>query len=157
MSKRAHELASRSELRIVKSREGYLVHCIAHTSEAIVPADALQQVKYVATGNASPRLWAALRTVFTELRVLTLDAVHLAMVYEYATYRRRTAGSAFLRAVLARFSARPASQVMPLSLGPVFAGGTCREFNSREVLLRGLLRACSMSNASAKRHCGVRT
>lgn len=117
----------------------------------MLPNEARRQVKHVATDNASPKLWAALRTLLPQLRTLTLDTVHLAMVYEYATFRRRTAGSTFLRAILARFSAHPEAEEPPPSLGPVFAGGSCREYNSREILLRSLLRTCSMSRETANR------
>jgi hypothetical protein len=70
--------------------------------------------------------------------MLCLDTVHLAMVYEYATWHKRTEGSAFLRLIMCKFLVRghglPAStwgepfdgkDVRPLSVeeDPLEVGG----------------------------------
>ena len=38
--------------------------------------------------------------------MLCLDIVHLAMVYEYATWHKRTEGSSFLRLIMCKFLVR---------------------------------------------------
>ena len=50
-------------------------------------------VRHVACDNPSSKLFDALTTIFPNLQTMALDAVHLPIVYEYATWRQRTAGS----------------------------------------------------------------
>ena len=61
-------------------------------------------MKYVFSDEPSHRLWTALREVFPMLRILALDPVHLPLVYEYATWRKRTTGSRLLRVIMGKFS-----------------------------------------------------
>lgn len=51
------------------------------------------QVTSVASDQPSGSLFAALQTAFPNLALLSLDPVHLAMVYEQCHYRKSTAGS----------------------------------------------------------------
>ena len=50
--------------------------------------EALAQVQYVASDNASDKMMDALKRVCPNIICLCLDTVHLPMVYEYASYRR---------------------------------------------------------------------
>ena len=61
-------------------------------------------VKHVACDNPSAKLFDALTTIFPNLQTMALDAVHLPIVYEYATWRKRTAGSRYLRRIMAKFT-----------------------------------------------------
>ena len=64
------------------------------------------QVRYIATDNPSKQMWRETRQTFPNLFCLCLDPVHLPMVYEYSTFKRRTKGSCLLRAIMTKFSQR---------------------------------------------------
>ena len=95
----------------VKGRTGAVLAMIpmsAETSEVVTKAlsdnmsvIAKQQVKFVFCDNASPKLLTHLSTIFPVLETLALDPVHLPIVYEYSTWRKRTPGSIFLRTIMA--------------------------------------------------------
>ena len=59
---------------------------------------ALLQVRYLATDNPSPKLFRELKEICPNLSCLSLDPVHLAIVYEYAQWGKKTAGSKASRA-----------------------------------------------------------
>jgi hypothetical protein len=72
----------------------YCQECLPHAARF--------QIKYVSTDNPSHCMWHSLQQVLPNLRLLCLDVVHLAMVYEHATWRKKTPGSRFLRSVMRR-------------------------------------------------------
>jgi hypothetical protein len=65
---------------------------------------ARQQVRFLFCDNASRKLYNTLASIFPLLETLALDPVHLPIVYEYATWRKRTPGSLFLRTIMAKFN-----------------------------------------------------
>ena len=67
-------------------------------------SQAREQVKYIFSDEPSHHLWALFQPAFPALQVLCLDPLHLAIVYEYATWRKRTAGSKLLRIIVGKFS-----------------------------------------------------
>ena len=78
-----------------------------HLQEAFLrnlPQAALDQVQCVAKDAPSSLMFSLLRSIMPNLQCLCLDPVHLAIKYEYATGRRRTKGSASLRACLGKFN-----------------------------------------------------
>ena len=63
--------------------------------------------------------------------MLCLDTVHLAMVYEYATWHKRTEGSTFLRMIMCKFLVR--GQGLPANTwGEPFDGKACRPLSVEE-------------------------
>ena len=59
---------------------------ITHALETALPEDGRAQVIYVSTDDPSMSMLTSLKTILPNLRMLCLDATHLAMVYEYATW-----------------------------------------------------------------------
>jgi hypothetical protein len=53
-----------------------------------LPAKGLAQVKNVFSDDPSGLMWSSLQLICPALKHLCLDPVHLAIVYEYATWRR---------------------------------------------------------------------
>ena len=65
---------------------------------------ARQQVKYIFTDSPSQKLWSELSKVLPILEALCLDPVHLAITYEYSTWRAMYAyGSLALLQLLVSF------------------------------------------------------
>ena len=89
--------------------------------DCIVPADAVDQVRFVTTDNASVGMHDALSKRYPNYEFMTLDPVHLVIVYKYSTWRRATQGSRMLSMIMGRFSSTigiPSSE----SLGLPFKG-----------------------------------
>jgi hypothetical protein len=85
-----------------------MIPMAAETAEDVTTAlsdnmsdTAKQQVQFIFCDNASPKLLTTLSTIFPVLETLALDPVHLPIVYEYSTWRKRTPGSIFLRIIMA--------------------------------------------------------
>ncbi|CAE7810254.1 unnamed protein product [Symbiodinium sp. CCMP2592] len=78
-----------------------------------LPARGLQQVQCVASDCASVKLYTNVRRILPNLQCMTLDPVHLPIVYEnlgffdkeYATWRKKTAGAVCLRKIMSKFNA----------------------------------------------------
>jgi hypothetical protein len=60
---------------------------IAEALRDVLPADGRSQVLFVSTDDPSGALLEALHDIMPNLKAICLDATHLAMVYEYATWR----------------------------------------------------------------------
>ena len=78
---------------------------------------ALFQVRYLATDNPSPKLFRELKEICPNLSCLSLDPVHLAIVYEYAQWGKKTAGSKVLRCLLHKMN-QVAPNMRSSSWGP---------------------------------------
>jgi hypothetical protein len=59
---------------------------ISYAIRTTLPEAGRAQVLYVSTDDPSPALFTSLKEVFPNLKTLCLDATHIAMVYEYATW-----------------------------------------------------------------------
>jgi hypothetical protein len=134
---------------VLNALRGVCVCVCLHCQEKITPA-ACAQVQHVDADNPSGRMWAALRGLFPQLITLSLDTVHLAMAYEFSTYRRRTPGSRFLRLIMSRFHARGVA-TRPGQWNTPFTGNESRPLTRVEEHLREQLRARSMSKSMAER------
>ena len=73
---------------------------VAFALQSALSEMARAQVRYVMSDSPSLKLLQALKAVFPNLSGLALDPVHLAIVYEYAQWRKRTPGSKLLRELL---------------------------------------------------------
>jgi hypothetical protein len=63
--------------------------------------------------------------------MLCLDTVHLAMVYEYSTWHKKTPGSRFLRRIMAKFCVRGEGLTAD-TWGEPFDGTGCRPLSVEE-------------------------
>ena len=61
---------------------------IAQTARASLSSESLAQMQHVFSDDPSPHLWTELSDVMPNLKSISLDSTHLAIVYEYATWRR---------------------------------------------------------------------
>ena len=63
-------------------------------------AEQLHSVRYVGTDSPSEKLFTQLRNICPNLRALMLDPIHLAIVYEYGFWNKKSSGSKQLRRIL---------------------------------------------------------
>lgn len=82
-------------------------------------ATSLAMTRFVAVECPSNSLWVALRKVLPNVDILSLDAMHLPIVYEYGFWRKRTKGSHALRRIMTKFTPRVHPASLP-ELGPPF-------------------------------------
>ena len=73
---------------------------VVQAIEQSLSQEALNQVKYISTDSPSAKLFQDLRAICPNLQCLCLDPVHLAIVYEYAQWGKRSPGSKVLRCLL---------------------------------------------------------
>ena len=111
---------------------------------------AKQQVKFVATDSPSPLLWNSLRPVLPNIQIMSLDPVHLAIVYEYSTWKKRSPGSTFLRLILRKLTAYDAT-LSERAWGPVYCGDAARPLSREENTYRDQILNRDMSAARATR------
>ena len=106
-------------------------------------------MNFVHVDDPSQRLHDGLLGIFPNLRVVALDPTHLPIVYEYATWRKRTEGSRLLRCIMAKFSKIDAG-VSANAWGPIFKGADARPLDRQEELSRDKILNCSMAHARAQ-------
>ena len=150
-----HGSASVNRVITVRGRTGAVVAIFGAPGEAAedlqqglekhVSSEALHQVLYVATDAPSYKLFSTLKTIMPNLVALTLDPVHLAMHYESASGRKKTAGSAALRRCMAKFNASQASNA-----GGMFFTKDPSPLSSAEKTLQDQILDGSMTEAKAR-------
>lgn len=123
---------------------------VADELSANIPANAREQVLTIFTDDPSEHFYTELKLCFPNLQNLCLDITHLAMVYEYGTWRKRTPGSKMLRAVLHKFSVVDRLAALS-SWGPVFLGGDARQLDVAESKARQRILDGSMPKWQAER------
>ncbi len=109
----------------------------------------LQQVRFVSSDDPSALLFDGLRGILPNLEILSLDPTHLAMVYEYATWRRKTDGSKLLRRIMAKF-ARHNPILSAATWGPPYDGVRDVRLTRAEELSRSKVSPGSMPLARAR-------
>eukprot|EP00969_Alexandrium_andersonii_P059566 2622836-Alexandrium_andersonii.AAC.1 len=113
-----------------------------------LPEGARGQVRFAACDNASASLVSGLQGVLPGLEMLALDPVHLAIVYEYSTWRKKTPGSIMPRRIMAKLTAiDPAKNGQ--AWGDAFNGRCCAEPRRREQTFREQVLDRSMPIAHA--------
>ena len=110
-----------------------------------------EQVKYIFSDDPSRRLWLALQNIFPNAEALALDPIHLPIVYEYATWRKRTPGSRLLRSIVGKFS-KVCADMSRNAWGSMFCGVGERPFDSEELLARERILSSAMPKRRAA-HC----
>lgn len=93
---------------------------------AALPLRARQLVRFVSSDLASGLLWRSLQGIFPNLEALCLDPVHLPIVYEYSTWKKRSPGSRFLRMIMNKFNKRD-STLDPAIWGDVQTGDDAKD------------------------------
>ncbi|CAJ1387393.1 unnamed protein product [Effrenium voratum] len=115
-----------------------------------LPPDALSQINFVACDNPSNFLKERLHEVCPNLQMVSLDPVHLAFAWEYSTWKKRTAGSRALRAVLSKLSQRDPARGAD-AWGEVYHGSSAFELTAAEEVYRDNIRHSSMPIQTARR------
>jgi len=100
-------------------------------------------VEFASSDNASGLLFSELKRTFPSLRILNLDPVHLAISYEYATWRKKTAGSWAVRRIMAKFD-RADFTADENAWGAPHGGGECTAATNEEVAFRKLIQNSKM-------------
>jgi len=107
-----------------------------------------QTVRFLFTDDPSEKLYAGLKDVLPNLEVVACDTTHLAMTYEYATWRKRTEGSRLLRRIMAKFN-RHDPGVDAAAWGPPFNGSGESPLDRAEELCRERILDGSMPQGRA--------
>ena len=110
---------------------------------------AFQQIRYMATDQPSPKLQQWLSARCANFICLCLDPIHLAIVYEYAQWNKKTSGSKMLRALLSKILAVDGGHTYA-DWGPYFNGSNANPLNKAEESMREKILQCSMSEKQAK-------
>ncbi len=95
----------------------------------------LQQIRYVSSDEPSALLLDGLRKVAKNIEIMLLDPTHLAIVYEYATWRKRTPGSKLLRRMMRKF-AQHDSNLDASAWGVPYEGTSEAPLTRQEEMLR---------------------
>jgi hypothetical protein len=123
---------------------------VAATFTSHLSPIALAQVKFVASDSPSLKLFREIKAVCRHLQCISLDPVHLAIVYEYAQWGKKSAGSRVLRHLLKKCGQQGLSKSMD-SWGPFFSGLRPAALSREEEQARQKILDGSMSQARAKR------
>ena len=109
----------------------------------------LAQIEFLATDQPSPKLFSQLRSICASLKCVALDPIHLAIVYEYAHWNKRTAGSRMLRSLLRKVLAIDASKTAK-NWGSMFTGSNPSPLSQDEERARDHIWHRTMPKAEAE-------
>jgi len=150
---------SKRKVLTIKERTGFVVlmkpmrdekdSTIAETMGASMSPASLRQVQQIFCDDPSQNLWQETRNCMPNLMSLSLDTTHLAMVYEYATWRRRTPGSRALRRVMVKFNQVDTS-MRPDTWGSFYTGSGERPLDAEETRLRDAILDGSLGLSRSK-------
>ena len=133
-------------LRGIKSEASAL---IADALSSSFSSSQRLQVSHIASDCPSPEMLANLKAVCPNLKSLSLDAMHIVMVYEQNHNNRSTKGSRWLATVMNKFR-----NVMPdcsaQSWGPMYTGVEQISYTAEEKRLSALIVNKDMSEVEAK-------
>ena len=105
----------------------------------------LKQVRHVAYDSPSEELYGELLAICPNMQSLMLDPVHLAIVYEYGFWNKRSAGSKQLRRILHKCSCRGPNMAAG-TLGCYYDGSISRPLQLEENKYREMILDCSMED-----------
>ena len=127
----------------------------SESSEQIVEAmqhtfteEQLQSVRYVATDSPSEKLLTQLQNICPNLQALMLDPIHLAIVYEYGFWNKKSSGSKQLRRILRKCIAVDAS-LDKNYWQLLYDGKMARPLGDAENKFRAMILDLSMSDREA--------
>ena len=126
-------------------------------TEAVVEAltqefseDELNLIRYVATDSPSSKFYSELKAVCPQLLAISLDPIHLAIVYEYAQWHKKTPGSKLLRRVLSKTVAVD-RRLRSDTWGDWYTGEISKPLSRHEEAAREHILKCSMPAGEARR------
>ena len=111
-------------------------------------ADQLQSVRYVGTDSPSEKLLTQLQNICPNLQALMLDPIHLALVYEYGFWNKKSSGSKQLRRILHKCIAVDAS-LDKNYWQQSYDGKMARPLGGEENKFRAMILDISMSDGEA--------
>ena len=123
---------------------------VAASMMELFSQNALSQVKLLSSDNPSAKLLKEVKEACSNLICLSLDPVHLAIVYEYGQWGKKSAGSRVLRQLLRKFTQVDPSKNL-MSWGPFFTGAAPSPLTREELKARDEILHISMGHARAKR------
>ena len=146
-------------LLTVRGRSGavLLMHPLRSEKSEFV-ADALREsfsesqlamVEYVSSDMPSSKFFQELKEICPNLRAMSLDPIHLAIVYEYAHWGKKTKGSKLLRKVLAKINAVDTA-ALQAHADPCYTGSTSRPLTPAEEEVRERIISNSMQVVDAQ-------
>ncbi|CAE7784270.1 unnamed protein product, partial [Symbiodinium necroappetens] len=106
-------------------------------------------VLHVASDAPSAELFQTLKEVLPNLQSLSLDAMHIVMVYDQNMNNRRTAGSKWLAVIMNKFRKRHSSRTQA-SFGEFYNGGTLGSAPQDVKSMRDCLLEPDMSENAAR-------
>ena len=117
-----------------------------HVSEAFTQhfsSTALTMIQYIATDSPSPKFFEGMADICPNLKGMCLDPIHLAIVYEYAQWNKRTPGSKQLRRLLHKVIS-VCRRFPSDTWGDLYTGAESRPLNQEETLARSEIWDLSM-------------
>ncbi|CAE7582461.1 unnamed protein product [Symbiodinium sp. CCMP2592] len=135
-----------------------LALCGIRSEKSSILADALRssftntqraQVLHVASDAPSAEMFQTLKEVLPNLQSLSLDAMHIVMVYDQNMNNRRTAGSRWLAVIMNKFRKRHSSRTQA-SWGEFYSGGTLGSAPQDVRSMRDCLSEPDMSENAAR-------
>ena len=105
----------------------------------------LKQVRHVAYDNPSEKLYGQMLAICPNMQSLMLDPVHLAIVYEYGFWNKRSAESKQLRRILHKYSCRNHNMAAG-QLGSYCDGSISRPLQVEENKYRAMILDFSMDD-----------
>ena len=146
-------------LLTVRGRSGavLMLHpLVSEKSELIVSAfragfasNQLEMIQYIASDSPSSKLFAEAKQICVNLAGICLDPIHLAIVYEYAQWNKKTAGSKKLRLILKKVLAVNPHIISNFEQS-LFTGESSRPLTSDEEEARAQVQDRSMDVNDAK-------
>eukprot|EP00435_Cladocopium_sp_Y103_P017516 s1987_g4.t1 len=122
---------------------------VAQAFRSALSDNALNQIQFLCTDSPTFKLYKRMKELCPQLSCLCLDPIHLAIVYEYAQWGKRTQGSKCLRALLRKVAVID-PQKSAASWGPFFEGKDPPQLTREEEKARSLI-LDGMSAAAADR------
>ena len=105
----------------------------------------LKQVRHVAYDSPSEKLYGEMLGICPNMQSLMLDPVHIAIVYEYGFWNKRSAGSKQLRRILQKFNCFGQNMTAG-QLGSYYNGSMSRPLQMQENKYREMILDFSMED-----------
>ncbi|CAE7836609.1 unnamed protein product [Symbiodinium sp. CCMP2592] len=110
--------------------------------------DQLGRIVHVATDSPSEKLYTHLKVICPRLACLMLDPIHLAIVYEYGFWNKRSAGSKQLRRILTK-CVNVDMELEDYEWNSYYDGTMSRPLNREEEKYRAMILNLSMPHRTA--------
>ena len=113
-------------------------------------ADQLRSVVHIGTDQPSEKLFSQLKEICPSMRSLLLDPIHLAIVYEYGFWNKRSPGSKQLRRILKKCISID-EDLGQDQWGGFYDGTNARPLSEREIQYREMILDASMDQIEANK------